>query len=622
MPQIVIGTAGHIDHGKTALVKALTGTDTDHLAEEKARGMTIDLGFAYLNDEITIIDVPGHEKFIRNMVAGVSTIHIAILVVAADDGVMPQTKEHLQILNLLDVPRGIITITKTDLAEIDDWVDLVELDIRELVKNTFLRDAPIIRTSVNPIQGIDELKTAIFKEAASVKAGEDRGFFRLPVDRVFTKKGFGLVVTGTVLSGAAKAGDELVIIPGNTKAKVRGLQSHGLHADHVKMGDRAALNLAGLEKNTLWRGSQIVAPKWIKSTHRIIGNVSLVPDTRWKLKSRQRVHVHLGTAEVVARITIPGSKTVKAGGQSNVILDFEQPVSIAMDDRFIIRSFSPMETMGGGIVLDPHPVPVKRELRRWTETLAVDPVKRLGQYIDLFGHSPKSLTGWTHFFHRSKDWVLKAADSLQLEGDEGLLFSAQVLSLSLKNISDILKSFHEKTPYQKSLSLDRIRHMSGLSTDWITLIMKKAEAKGIIAHSGMGYALAGHEISLSAEDEDLANTLGGILEKNNYNLANTDSLASEIRKEGKKALELLHILKDAGKVMEVVQGHWIHRKTMEKLSLNLKKYFNTYSTLKVTDFKEITGTTRKNAIPLLEYCDKNGLTVRDGDIRLIGEMLE
>ena len=226
--QIVIGTSGHIDHGKTALVKALTGTDTDRLAEEKARGMTIDLGFAYLDQSITIIDVPGHEKFIRNMVAGVSTIHIALLVIAVDDGIMPQTREHLHILKLLGVNRGIIILTKTDLITDEDWVDLVELEVRDLVDDTFLENAPVIRTSVENGEGINELKQEIMNQSKSIETGLDRGFFHLPVDRLFSKKGFGSVVTGTVISGDLKKGSTVEILPGNILAKVRGIQSHGM----------------------------------------------------------------------------------------------------------------------------------------------------------------------------------------------------------------------------------------------------------------------------------------------------------------------------------------------------------------------------------------------------------
>ncbi len=276
MNQIVIGTAGHIDHGKTALVKALTGVDTDHLQEEKSRGMTIDLGFAFLNKDITIIDVPGHEKFIRNMVSGVSTIHIALVVVAGDDGVMPQTKEHLQILSLLCIPQGVIVLTKTDMVSDPDWLDLVEMEIHEIVAGTNLESAPIIRTSINPESGISELRQALLHEAGKVRFTVDRGFFRLPIDRVFRKIGFGIVVTGTVISGSLSVGDEIYCQPIGQKCKVRGLQSHGEKTETVSMGDRAAVNVVGIEKNQAWRGAELVQSGWIASTYIFIAHVQMI----------------------------------------------------------------------------------------------------------------------------------------------------------------------------------------------------------------------------------------------------------------------------------------------------------------------------------------------------------
>ncbi len=314
MSQVVIGTAGHIDHGKTALVKALTGIDTDTLSEEKARGMTIDLGFAYLDQSITIIDVPGHEKFIRNMAAGVSTIQIGLLAIAADDGIMPQTREHLHILELLGVNRAIIAITKVDLVDDPDWLDLIELEVRELISNVFINEVQIVRTSINNGEGLQQLKKTIIDESKSIKTEVDRGFFYLPIDRVFKKTGFGTVVTGTVLSGAIEPNQELEILPGNYKVKVRGLQSHRNEILSSKMGERAAVNLSGSELSSLHRGNVIADPGRIKSTTKIIARVSIINDTRWKLKNNQRVHLHIGTTEVVAKAIISDGPITK--GQS------------------------------------------------------------------------------------------------------------------------------------------------------------------------------------------------------------------------------------------------------------------------------------------------------------------
>ena len=369
MSQIVIGTAGHIDHGKTALVKALTGTDTDRLAEEKSRGMTIDLGFAYLDKNITIIDVPGHERFIRNMVAGVSTIHIALLVIAVDDGIMPQTREHLHILRLLGVRYGIIALTKTDLAEDSDWIDLIELETRDLISDTFLKDAPIIRTSVETGEGIEALKSEITIQSKAIQTNLDRKFFHLSVDRVFSKTGFGSVVTGTVLSGKTKTGQELEIIPGNKKVKIRGMQTHGTKTSIVKMGDRAAINLAGAELEDIYRGTVIAEPNWVNSTETLIAHVTMIVDTKWKLKNRQRVHLHIGTAEVIAKVMMI-EKVLEAGQNGNVLFILEKPAAVIMDAQFIIRSFSPMETIGGCLVLDPNPISNKSALKKWMKMIS------------------------------------------------------------------------------------------------------------------------------------------------------------------------------------------------------------------------------------------------------------
>ena len=365
MSQVVIGTAGHIDHGKTSLVKALTGTNTDRLAEERARGMTIDLGFAFLTKNITIIDVPGHEKFIRNMVSGVSTIQIGLFVIAADDGIMPQTVEHLQILSLLQIPQGVITITKTDLVE-KEWADLVEDDIRQLCKGTFLENASIVRTSTTNNSGIEELRKILLEQAEKLHEKNDRGFFRLQIDRSFIKTGFGTVVTGTVISGELKKGEEIQILPAEKIGRVRGLQSHEQMVDSVKLGDRAAINITGLDKKDLWRGAEIVSNSWLKPTSQIIVHISIIHKTKWIIKSKQRIRIHIGTQELLGRIFLI-KKFLKEGESGNALIQFEIPAVVAMDDRFVIRSYSPLSTIGGGIVLDTNPIGTVKSQKLWAE---------------------------------------------------------------------------------------------------------------------------------------------------------------------------------------------------------------------------------------------------------------
>jgi selenocysteine-specific elongation factor len=610
--QIVVGTAGHIDHGKTALVKALTGTDTDRLAEEKARGMTIDLGFAYLDQSITIIDVPGHEKFIRNMVAGVSTIHIVLLVIAADDGIMPQTKEHLHILKLLGVKQGIIALTKTDLADDHDWIDLVELEIQDLVADTFLKDAPIVRTSIETGEGTETLKQAILTQSKNIETELDRGFFHLPVDRVFSKKGFGSVVTGTVLSGKTKIGSDLEIIPGNQKAKVRGIQTHGTETSSVKMGDRAAINLAGTDLNELYRGTVIVDPYWVNSTKKLIAHVTLIEDTRWKLKNRQRVHLHLGTAEVVARAVM--QDTLEAGQSGNALFYLEKPIAALMDERFIIRSLSPMETIGGCVVLDSNPIPIRKELKLWTASLQESPSERIKQFVSQYWKSPKSLGNWARHFQTTESQVKNWIKSEEIKNEKGFLFTSEKRDESMEYIREVLTQFHKENPYKKSLSQDRLKDATHFSTNWLSYILDYMVDE-LIKLEG-GFALKSHSVVLSDSDASLAKILEDSVKQAGYAILNAKELSSE---NPKITLEILYILKGEGKIIEVGRGLWIHGDVLDKLKDDLCLFFTANPQLNVSDFKTITNTTRKSAIPLLEYSDKHGLTERVGNSRIKGE---
>lgn len=621
MSQVVIGTAGHIDHGKTALVKALTGTDTDRLAEEKARGLTIDLGFAFLNENITIIDVPGHEKFIRNMVAGVSTIQIALLVIAGDDGIMPQTREHLHILSLLKIQKGVIVLTKTDLVKDPDWLELVELDIQDMVKGTFLEKAPILRTSINPLSGIEELRTTLIKTAALIRLGENREFFRLPVDRVFNKKGFGAVVTGTVLSGSAEVGSVLEIVPGNIQIKVRGMQSHGKEIDKVVMGSRAALNFSGTDKKILWRGAEICSPGWMQGTEMLIAHVSLITASRWKLKNRQRIHVHLTTAEVIAQVRIPANQVLKSGESGNVILDFSEPISTAFNDRFILRSFSPMETMGGGLVLDPRPELKKKALLEWTAALKIDPVKRFGQFVDLYAGRPKSSLLWAKHLGHSQGWIKQTMGLIPLEERDNIVFSKKILEKSIIKLQHILSIFHKNKPYQKSLSFELILQSTDYRADWLTFVLKKAREDKIILKISSGFALTSHKGNLSKADQTLSNLIKNALKISGFNFPSASHLAAALDRDVKSVLQILHYLKAGGEVGEIMQDLWIDSSYLNNLKHDLQFFFEDNPEMKVSDFKKITGTTRKNAIPLLEFCDRMKFTCRSGDIRRKGSEL-
>jgi selenocysteine-specific elongation factor len=546
------------------------------------------------------------------MVAGVSTIHIALLVIAADDGIMPQTKEHLHILKLLGVNNGIIALTKTDLIDDDDWIDLVELEIRDLVTDTFLMDAPIIRTSTESGEGIDTLKNTIIDQSKLTGTGLDRGFFHLPVDRVFSKTGFGSVVTGTVLSGKVKTASDLDIIPGNQKAKIRGMQTHGAETVSVKMGDRAAINLAGTELDDLFRGAVIAEPNWVKSTEKLVAHVTMIPDIKWKLKNRQRVHLHIGTTEVIAKAVLP--RPLEGGQSGNVMFLLEKPVAALMDERFIIRSYSPMETIGGCVVLDPNPQTTRKGLRKWTSILDLNPSERFNQFVSESWKSPKSLGNWSRHFHTNETQVKAWYNETGIRNEKGLLFTIESLEKSVELIKKILIQFHEKNPYKKSLSKDRLKEETKFSGNWLSFLLASMETELIYAEGG--YALKSHSVVLSDEDESLAKELELSVKSSLYQLPKADDLLSE---SPKKALEILHILKDNEKVVEVARGMWIHVDVLNKLKDELHAYFSSKPEMKVADFKTMTNTSRKTAIPLLEYCDKYGFTERNGDIRQKGE---
>ena len=612
--QIVIGTAGHIDHGKTSLVKALTGKDTDNLIEEKNRGMTIDLGFAYLNEEITIIDVPGHEKFIKNMVAGVSTIQIALIVIAADDGLMPQSYEHIDILQFLNVQHAIVALTKTDIAE-ESWIKMVEKDISSYLDKTNFKNAKIIRISTKNVEGIDELNKEIISLSKNIIANKDRGFFYLPVDRVFSKKGYGTVVTGTVLSGSLAPGEEVEIIPGNNKALARSLQTHGNITSKVQMGDRAAINLSNIDKDKISRGSVLIEKNLIEPSSRIIAHIKMTNNTKWKIKNKQSVHLHLGTSQVVAKVITYGL-TLSSGQSGNVLFELNYPISAINDQRFIIRSLSPMETIAGCVVLDQNPRFSKKELKNFLKNMELDPALRLNQLINIKWKNPLSLDQWSKIFNVKNTLIQKWSKNQNIINDKNFLFNKIILEKSKRRVLDTLVEFHSKNPYKKSILRDELISLLGFGKKWFEKIIN--ELANEVSMVGAGYALSNNKVDLNETDIKIANEIESKLLDSKFNLLssiNFENLNPD------KALQLLYILKDKEKIIQIDSDLWIHRNCYNNLLMLLSSFFDKNKYLSISEFKSLTSTTRKNAIPLLEYCDKSDLTIRENNNRTKGEFL-
>ena len=616
MNQIVVGTAGHIDHGKTALVKALTGVDTDRLVEEQKRGMTIDLGFAFLNDRITIIDVPGHERFIRNMVAGVSTIDFVILVIALDDGIMPQTMEHLHIIDLLRIPDGVIVLTKADLIEDGQWVELVKEDIKEKIKGTNLEGKPIIKTSVNTDEGIKELHDLLSSLKGVKDKSQNDDTFRLQIDRVFHKTGYGLIITGTVLSGNLTTGSTVGVQPSNKMGKVRGLQSHGEPVDFVSKGDRAAVNLTGIELAHVWRGSELVTPKSIQATHRAIVHIELIETTKWKFKTQQHIRIHLGTSESLAKIVyIP--KTISAGESINAVLEFNKPVTTALDDRFIIRAYSPMDTIGGGKILDKDPEGNWKKIKVQCQRLSKQVSERFSQFITYSENVPKSVAFWADKFSKSKEYIHQLVESNQLVNKKNMVFSEKGKDFSKKAILDYLTDFYEKNPYRAYINSESVRNELGFSRSWYDYIVSKLDGKEITLQKG-GLTLKSHKIELSKKDKKSLEQIKHILSKIQFLPVSLKDIEEKIQCESDQILELLHVLKRQGYSLDISNQLWMSRPDLDRLIEKLDEYYISNEILSVGKFKSMTNLTRKTAIPLLEYLDKSGITFRRGNERIQG----
>ena len=616
MNQVVIGTAGHIDHGKTALVKALTGVDTDRLSEEQKRGMTIDLGFAFLNDRITIIDVPGHERFIRNMVAGVSTIDFVILVVALDDGIMPQTMEHLNIIDLLGVPDGIIVLTKCDLISDNQWVELVEEDIREKTKGTVLEGKSILKTSSVNQMGVDTLKDALINLRGREDVSKDDEMFRLQIDRVFQKTGFGIIVTGTVIGGGIKVGSQISIQPMNKKGKVRGLQSHGKDVEFVSLGDRAAVNITGIDYSHVWRGAEIVSPNSMNQTTRMIANIHLIKSTHWKLIAEQRIRIHVGTSDIIGKVIfIP--KKISAGESINVIMELEKPISIALDDRFIIRSYSPTDTIGGGIILDQNPLGSWTIQKKLCQKLSLNIQERFLQFVNATTKSPFTTQEWSKKFSKSEKYITKLIEQNRLKHENGFVFSQESQSKCQHEVIELLSRFHRDHPYRDRFNLESARSELGYSRNWFDFIISQLEGKEVSVKNG-GVALISFKMEIQNHDMEDLNRIKNIFQVKKFLPVSVNEIGVKTSFDPNKILEFLHILKRKGETINISDQFWMSMSDWILLIQKLETFFKSKDVLNVSDFKSITDLSRKTAIPLLEYLDKIGITSREGNERLKG----
>jgi selenocysteine-specific elongation factor len=617
---IILGTAGHIDHGKSSLVKALTGTDPDRLKEEKERGITIDLGFANLAypDGLTvgIVDVPGHEKLIKNMLAGAGGIDILMMVIAADEGIMPQSKEHLAICGLLKIKAGLIAITKADLVD-EEWLQLMISEVRDFVKGTFLENAEIVPVSSKTGLNLDVLKNNIHKIALTVKPKLINGLFRLPIDRVFTLKGFGTVVTGTAVSGTISLDAPVEILPSKIASKVRGLQSHGRSSEKAYAGQRIGINLQGVDKESLKRGDVVVTSDRFVPTKALDARLDMLKDAP-PVKSRSLVHFYSGTSETIARIIIYDKDEAKAGESCYCQLRLEEPVVALAGDRYIIRRFSPLKTIGGGAILDPHPV--KRKRKEGIEDLIVfekgDLKESIGMKIKmsaLNGCSMPEIEGWIQGdipeIRGCVDRLIK--DGVVIKGQD-VLFHRDGFNSFKESALSALKKFHKDNPLKPGISKDELKALAAARAphflEMISLIGDIAMDKEVLR-------LKEFKASSSQADQGVKNRIIAALNKDGFQPPSKQELAQELSINDKELNDLLKLLSKEDSIVRINDSMYITKEQHEKMISLLREFHSKKKEMTVAEFRDILGTSRKYALPFLEYLDSNKITLRVGDIR-------
>jgi len=620
MAQVVIGTAGHIDHGKTSLVKSLTGAETDSLFEEKRRGMTIDLGFAYLNQNITIIDVPGHEKFIKNMTAGAANIHFGLIVVAADDGIMPQTIEHIDILNFLGI-RGVwVAITKVDLIKEEEWVDLIELEIHDFLSNYKFEIFSYNRVNNLSGHGVKKLKNSIISYAQNQGINNPLKYFKMNIDRCFIKKGFGTIVTGTVDQGKAKIGDTIEILPNNIRSKIRRIQTHGKDAKSIVRGDRAAVNLLNVKLKELSRGCVIAFPDTIKNTKQIVAKTYIVNNTNWILKNHQRVRLHFGTGEILGRAIMKNQKELQKGQNENLIFRFESEIPVCLDDKFIIRSYSPMQTIGGGIVLTTY---VDLKISKQIDIIPLEPKKRFIFLLESGWEHSNTLNNWKKLFFKVHDKIEKWCDEFDVHiTDSNILFSFRNIEKGMVKVQSFLKKFHATNSLKSGVSMETISSSMGWHQDFLKSVLKALIVKKQIRKANDLYSLHSYSTQeLSKLQIKQIKFLENYIKNSGLVPIEKASIMKIKKYRPSEVLGLIQFLKSKNKIEDIDNKFLIHRDYFFVLLNHLRKYFYNSNELSIKDFKKISGITRKTAIPLLEYLDEAGYTIRKKDIRILGPNL-
>ena len=633
MKHLILGTAGHIDHGKTSLVKALTGIDTDRLKEEKARGITIELGFALLDlpggFELGIVDVPGHERFVRSMVAGVGGMDLVMLVIAADEGVMPQTREHLDICQLLGVKKGLVALTKIDMVD-PDWLGLVTEEVRDYLAGSFLEAAPIMPISSRTGEGLDRLKGELARLAGEVEEKKGEGPFRLPVDRVFTITGFGTVVTGTLLSGEISVGDEVEILPAGLPCRVRGIQTHGKKSDKGLAGQRVAVNLQGVEHTEIFRGD-IVVPQGIYHPTRVVdARLNYLPAAPRELKHRATLRLHSATYEVPAKVILIDRDVLLPGESAYVQLRLAKPVLLLPGDPFVLRTYSPQATLAGGTVLDPNPL---RRRRRSTEALELLQELESGEEPEkirlmvaaslLSGLSLEEIVNRTGMsvkrIESALAILLSSGELIQVVKEPRTFLSRQAFSTLKARLHTELQAYLANNPMKEGMGKEELKSRIPKRSDlrYFGPCLAALEKEGKAAAERDLVSLPGRKSGVAAEQVDLQAGVATTLRKGGMEPPTIKEYCDALSCTEKEALEHLNFLAREGKAVKVKSDIFYAPEPFAAIREKLVAHLRKTGEITPNEFRELTGLSRKFMIPLLEHFDSEKLTIRAGDRRVL-----
>ena len=630
MKHVVVGTAGHIDHGKTSLVRALTGIDTDRLPEEKARGITIDLGFAFLEEPggltIEIVDVPGHERFVKNMLAGVGGIDLAMLIIAADEGVMPQTREHLAICSLLHIRTGLVVLTKADLVE-PEWLELVRDDVAGLVRGTFLEGAPIVAASAKTGEGLTGVRAALRTLAEAVPARVTDQLPRLPIDRVFTVRGFGTVVTGTLAAGRLAVDDRIQVYPKGIEAKIRGLQAHGRPVERALAGQRTAVNLQGVERASIERGDVVALAGTLVPTHLADGTLELLKDAPRAVRTRTRVRFHVGTSELMARVLLLDRVELEPGENALARFRLEAPLVALPGDRFVVRSYSPIVTIGGGTLLDVDPPRFKRKAPALVAHLTLlqrgSPGEVLEEHVRHVGAVGVRLAALSGRVPFGPEQLRGLLERLQAAGrvlpvDRDWFLHPDAFARLKAQVLAALEAFHRANPLRSGMSREELRGRAGAPDERVfAFLLATLDAEGVVRTERDKVRLASHEVRLSADQQRVVDRL-----EEQFRLAaaappSPEEALGRAGVPGDAEHELFQWLVQSGRLVRVKESLFFHARALDAIQDKLVAMLRERKEIGPADIKDLLGISRKYAIPLLEFFDQRRVTTRVGERRVL-----